>query len=280
MRNTLLTALLAAFLISIPASAQPKVPSSISFGGQTITFDRPDLYERMDRELISFCYMHTTTTLMLKRSERLFHVVLPIMKEYGIPEDLKYLMCIESNLDPQAVSPAGAAGLWQFMASSAKEFGLEVNTNVDERYNIEKETEAACKYLKRLYSRYGDWMTVAACYNAGPAGIATRLSDQHQKSAMNLWLVPETSRYMFRILACKMLFENPSAFGFNITLADCYRYEAPKEVVTVSAPIPDLVKFAEEHGVSYLELRLANLWLRESKLNNTTKKVYKIVIPR
>jgi hypothetical protein len=258
----------------------PRVPESIVFAGETIRFDRSDLYERMDRELLTFTYMHTTSILMLKRSDRIFKIVVPILRRYGVPEDLKYLMVIESNLDPQAVSPAGAAGLWQFMSAAGKEYGLEVNSNVDERYHIEKATIAACRYLKRSYARFGDWMSVAASYNAGPAAIASRMDAQQEKKAADLWLLNETSRYIFRMLAAKMMFEDPTAFGFNVPEEDRYPVMQVKEVVDVSEPIPDLVAFAKEHGVSYAQLRRANLWLRESKLNNNSHRSYEIIIPK
>lgn len=208
----------------------PAVPKQIIFAGDTIRFDRSDLYERMDRELISFTYMHSNSILMLKKSDRYFRMVEPILRQNGIPDDLKYLMAIESNLNQKAYSPAGAAGLWQFTKTTGKEYGLVIDAEVDERYNIEKETIAACKYLRRAYEKYGDWMTVAASYNAGQAGISRRLTDQRQKSAMDLWLVEETSRYMFRVLSAKMFFENPSAFGFNVKDFEKYPCYSPKEV--------------------------------------------------
>ena len=279
MKRILLTAAAAVILASSAAAQPPQVPESIRFAGQTITFDRPDLYERMDRELITFTYMHTNSTLMLKRSNRIFHEVEPILEKNGIPDDLKYLMVIESNLDPASVSPAGAAGLWQFMAATARQYGLEVNSNVDERYNTEKATEAACKYLKDAYARYGDWMTVAASYNAGMGSISTKLNDQREDSALDLWLVTETSRYMFRILAAKMMFEDPMSFGFHVTDADKYMYREPRKVVTVTDTISNLVAFAGEHGTSYARLKEANLWLREDKLNDSSHKVYYIIIP-
>ena len=257
----------------------PKVPSYVVFAGDTVRFDRPDLYERMDRELISFTYMHSNSTLMLKRSKRIFSRVVPILKENGIPEDLKYLMAIESNLDPKALSSAGAAGLWQFMKSAAQTYSLEVNAEVDERYNIEKETVAACKYLKDSKRRYSDWMTVAASYNAGPGGISKRLEDQQEDTALDLFLREETARYMFRVLAAKLFFENPGAFGFYVSEADMYppiRYKT----VEVSGPIENLVDFAKQHGTSYFLLKESNLWLRDNKLLNKAGKTYKILIPR
>lgn len=259
----------------------PSVPKMIVFAGDTIRFDRQDIYERMDRELISFTYMHTNSTLMLKRSERIFAKVVPILRANGVPEDLKYLMAIESNFDPKALSSAGAAGLWLFTKSTAKEYGLEVSSEVDERYHIEKETVAACKYLLKAYDKYGDWMTVAASYNGGQNGISKRIENQRQCKAMDLWLVEETSRYMFRILTAKMFFEDPASFGFYVREKDKYPVEPkPKEIVSVSGPIENLVDFAEEHGIRYATLKGANLWLRDSKLTNKAGKTYEIVIPR
>lgn len=257
----------------------PAVPKQIIFAGDTIRFDRSDLYERMDRELISFTYMHSNSILMLKKSDRYFRMVEPILRQNGIPDDLKYLMAIESNLNPKAYSSAGAAGLWQFTKTTGKEYGLIIDAEVDERYNIEKETVAACKYLRRAYEKYGDWMTVAASYNAGQGGISRRLSDQRQKSALDLWMVEETSRYMFRVLSAKMFFETPAAFGFNVNDFEKYPCYSPKEVVTVSGAIASLVDFAEEHGVTYYQLKEANLWLRDNKLLNKAGHTYKIIIP-
>ncbi len=255
----------------------PQVPAFIDFAGQTYRFDRPDLYERMDRELINFTYAHTNSTLMLKRAERIFRQVVPILQKNGIPEDLKYLMAIESNLDPKSVSTAGAAGLWQFLKGTGRSYGLEVTDEVDERYHIAKSTEAACKYLKEAYAKYGDWMTVAASYNAGQGGISQRITNQRQKKAMDLFLPAETSRYMFRILTAKYFFEHPEDFGFHVQ--DSYPYIAPRETVTVSEPIPNLTDFAEEHGTTYFFLKEANLWLRSDKLTNKAAKTYRIVIP-
>ena len=266
-------------LSSYISNAQPKVPEYMVFAGDTVRFDRADLRERMDRELLSFCYMHSTSVLMIKRANRYFPQIEPLLRVSGVPDDLKYLMAIESNLDPKALSAAGAAGFWQFMKETAKGYGLHVDSEVDERYNIEKATLAACKYLKQAYAKYGDWMTVAASYNAGQAGITKRLADQHQESAMDLWLVEETSRYMFRILAAKTYFENPSAFGFTFTPEDLYPYIPVSEEVTVNGPIESLVDFAEKHGVSYMDLKNANLWLRDSKLVNKEHRTYLIAIP-
>ncbi len=257
----------------------PPVPRFVVFAGDTVRFNRSDLYERMDRELIAFTYSHINSLLMLKRSERYFRQVEPILKLYDVPDDLKYLMAIESNLSPKALSTAGAAGLWQFTKVTGREYGLVIDNEVDERYNIEKETIAACQFLKKAYARYGDWMTVAASYNAGQGGISKRLTDQRQKSALDLLLVEETSRYMFRVLVAKLFFEKPESFGFKVGQYDKYPYYPPKNTVTVSGPIESLVDFAEKNGCSYFQLKEANLWLRDNKLVNKAGHTFTIIIP-
>lgn len=256
-----------------------KVPDSITFAGETIRFDRTDMRERLDRELIAFTYSHSTSILMLKRAGRFFPQVEPILKSYGLPDDLKYLMVIESNLDPQSVSSAGAAGLWQFTAATARQYGLEVNSNVDERYNTAKATDAACRYLKAAYAKYGEWLTVAASYNAGQAGISSKLEKQHRKNATDLWLPNETSRYMFRLLVAKLMFQHPEEFGFRLESDDIYPFIPAKDTICVTEPVPDLVEFAERYGISFYQLKQANLWLRESQLNNASHRRYEIIIP-
>ena len=257
----------------------PAVPRMIVFAGDTVRLTRPDIRERLDRELIAFTYSHSASLLMLKRSRRIFEQIVPILQLHGIPEDLKYLMAIESNLDPKALSPAGAAGLWQFMKASGREYGLVIDEEVDERYNIEKATEAACAYLKTAYSKFGSWMNVAAGYNGGMAGLAKKLSDQKQDDAMDLWMVEETSRYMYRVLVAKMFFENPSSFGFTISPAGYYPSLKVKERLTLAEGIPSLVDFAIAHGTSYKRLKEANLWLRDNKLVNKAQRTYTILIP-
>ena len=172
---------------------------------------------------------------------------------------------------------AGAAGLWQFTKATAKDYGLEVNAEVDERYHIEKETEAACKYLLRAYARYQDWALVAASYNCGTGGLSRRIEEQRRTSFDQLWLPEETTRYVYRILVAKMLFEAPASFGFDVP--ERYPYIAPLQTVTTAEPIPSLVDFAEKYGVSYADLKRANLWLRDSKLTNKEHKNYRIAIP-
>lgn len=278
--------LVAAFCLTITYAANgqanahfhsPNPPKTMVFAGQTITFDSPDMYERMDRELISFCYMHSNSTLMLKKADRYFSIVEPILARERIPDDFKYLMAIESNLDPSALSSAGAAGLWQMLKATGQKYGLEVNSEVDERYHPQKETKAACAYLREAYNIFGDWITVAASYNAGINGIASRVENQKQSSAFDLWMPSETSRYIFRILAAKIFFENPSLFGFNIDHEDYYPRLNPREV-KVDGPISSLVDFAAQNGVSYYAIKSANIWLRSDKLSNTSGKTYIIYI--
>ena len=201
------------------------------------------------------------------------------LERHNMPLELKYIPIIESALNPNAVSPAGAGGLWQFMKGTAQELGLEVNGEVDERYHIEKETEAACRYLKNAYARYGDWLTVAASYNAGQGGISRRRAEQKQQSALDLWMPEETSRYIFRILAAKRFFMNPASFGFESAVKERYPEIPVREIVTVSGPVESWADFAIEHGTSYYQLRMANLWIRDLKLTNKKNLLYRVIIP-
>lgn len=256
----------------------PTVPTYVMFDGEKIDLRRYDRRERMDREMMAFTYMHSTTMLLIKRANRYFPIVEPILKANGIPDDFKYLMVIESNLNNVARSPAGAAGLWQFMPATAREYGLEVNENVDERYDIEKATEAACKYFKKAYAKYGDWMAVSAAYNAGQARISSQLEKQLANHAMDLWLVEETSRYMFRLLAAKEIFSNPQRYGFLLKREHLYP-PIPYKKVTVNTPIDNLADYARKQGITYAQLRDANPWLREMSLKNKSGKTYVLLIP-
>ncbi len=254
------------------------VPANATFAGQTIDLTRYDLRERMDRELMSFTYMHSTTMLTVKRANRYFPIIEPILKEKGLPDDFKYLAVIESNLNPLAKSPAGAAGIWQFMQTTGRQFGLEVNANIDERYHIEKETRAACDYLKEAYGKYGNWLTVAASYNAGQARITKQLEKQLVSHATDLWLVEETSRYMFRLLAAKAVFSNPQQFGFLLKSEQLYPI-IPYAEHTVTTGIDDLAQFAKGQGVTYAQLKDANPWLRDTFLQNKSGRTYVLKIP-
>ncbi len=259
-------------------TASVKIPESMFFAGEKITFDRYDKYERMDRELNSFTYFHSTTLLLLKRANRFFPIIEPILKQQGLPDDLKYLMVIESSLDPRAVSPAKAVGLWQFLQSTGKQYGLEVTSEVDERYHIEKSTVAACRYLKDVYGKHGSWSAAALSYNGGQTRITTALREQRAEEALDLWLVEETTRYYYRMLAIKQIFEQPQQYGFILKPADLYKPMEYKKV-TVSHSIPDLVTFAQENEITYAQLKDFNSWLRSDKLSNASGKTYTILIP-
>jgi len=261
-----------------PTTFSPEIPLTLSFAGKNIDFDRYDMYERLDRELSSLTYLHSTTMLYIKRANRYFPIIVPILKQNGIPEDFKYMAVIESNLSERAVSPAKAVGLWQFLESTGKSYGLEVGAEVDERYHIEKSTVAACKYLKEAYSKYKDWVTVAASYNAGMGRISSELSKQQASSSMDLWLVEETSRYFFRMIACKEVMENPGRYGFSLKAHQLYKPIECKEI-TVDSSVPDWVTFAQDNGITYYQLRDFNTWIRSSSLINKTGKLYKVKIP-
>lgn len=257
----------------------PPVPRKINFAGKEYDFDRSDLYERLDRELSQMCYSHSVTMLMLKRANRYFPVIAPILKKNGVPEDLVYLACIESSLSPRAYSPAKAAGIWQFLASTAKQYGLEVNDYVDERYNIEKATAAAARYLKSSYAKYGNWESAMASYNGGQARITKELDSQLADSSFDLWLAEETTRYPFRVFAAKAIMENPAKYGFNL-LADQFYAPVQYTVETVTETIDDLPQWALDHGTTYAMLREYNPWLRAKSLPVTGGKTYKIKVPK
>ena len=259
-------------------TASPEVPLTLSFAGKNIEFDRFDMYERLDRELSSITYLHSTTLLCFKRANRIFPIIVPILKQNGIPEDFKYLMVIESNLSERAVSSAKAVGLWQFIESTGKMYGLEINDDVDERYHIEKSTVAACKYLKDAYAKYNDWVAVALSYNAGMGRISSELDKQQVSSSLDLLLVEETSRYFFRIIACKEVMENPQRYGYSLKAHQLYKPIDCKEI-TINSGIPDWISFALENGITYSQLKTFNIWLRGTTLTNKSGKLYKIKIP-
>lgn len=260
------------------AAPSPTVPQSIQFCGKDISLDRTDMFERYDRELTSLVYGHGNTLLMLKRANKYFPVMAPILKANGIPEDFLYLACVESTLSNRAYSPAKAAGIWQFLASTGQSYGLEVNDEVDERYNLEKATAAACSYFKKAYSKYGDWPTVMASFNGGMGRISGELGKQMQNSSFDIYLTEETSRYVFRIMALAEIFKNPAAFGFRL-LPEQFYQPVEYETVTVSGPVEDWVAWAKNHGISYAQLREENPWIRSTKLTNRERKTYKVRVP-
>ena len=257
----------------------PRIPSTVEFAVKKIDMSRTDMYERLDRELTAMAYTHGNTLLQIKRANRYFPVMEPILKKNGVPADLLYLACIESTLNPRAVSPAKAAGLWQFMPSTAKEYGLEVNEYVDERFDPVKSTEAACRYLKKAYDRYGgNWENAAASYNAGMGRVSSELTNQQVQSAYDLWLADETMRYIYRLIAAKLLMEHAPEFGFTLSADQLYQpYEY--RTVNVSGAVDDWAKWATENGTTYYLLREHNPWIRSRSLPNKQGKTYTINIP-
>lgn len=258
----------------------PTIPSSMTLCGQKIDLDRTSNYERFDRELTSLAYTHGNTLLVIKRANRYFPVLAPILRKNGVPEDLLYLAVTESMLNPRAVSPAKAGGIWQFMPSTAKEYGLEVSDEVDERFHPEKATAAACRYMKNALARYGgSWTSVMASYNAGMNRISSQLDAQLADDALDLYLNEETSRYPFRVMAYKTIMENPAAYGFILSADQLYQ---PREVteVTVNGPVESWAQWAADHGVSYSDLRDENPWIRAPKLSNKAGKSYVVRVPK
>lgn len=260
------------------AITPPEVYDEVSFANEKIKLDRIDLRERMDRELMSFSYMHSSSILMIKRANRFFPKIERILRENNVPDDLKYLMVIESAMNPRAKSGAGAAGFWQFMMGTAKDYGLEVNSEIDERYNIEKATVAACKYLSDAHAKYGSWITAAASYNAGQRRISNELSRQEVDNAFDLWLVEETSRYIFRLIGAKQLLEDPKRFGFYLTSDQLYPEIKFKSIKT-NQPILDLIEFAKKNNTTYALLKEYNPWIISTKIENKARKMYSIDIP-
>ncbi len=253
-------------------------PDSLYFAGERVPLENFDVRESLDMEIHKIAYWHAEMFLYIKRANRYFPVIEPILKKNGIPDDFKYLCVTESGLT-NAVSPAKAEGFWQFMAPTAKQYGLEVNDEVDERYHLVKATNAACKYLKAKYSKFGDWAVTAAAYNAGDNGIDRFINYQDENSYFDLALFTETSRYLYRALAIKLIMENPKMYGFNFTKKDLYPMIETKEVEIDSA-ITDLTAFAKSQGTNYKMLKLFNPWLRDKKLENKKKNKYIIDIPK
>ena len=257
----------------------PEVPTSMEFAGEKIDLTRSDLRERMDREILTFTYSHINTQLMLKRANRLFPVIEPILKQQGLPDDFKYMMIIESNGDIYARSGVGAAGLWQIMPATGKQYGLEVNNSIDERYNIEKATRVACRHLKHSYKLTGDWLTSAASYNAGDAGVSKRMASQKESKAINTCLVPETSRYIFRILTAKLIFSDPARYGFLLKSSDLYPPVAMADTLEVNDAVINFTDIAKSNGLNFMQLRDANPWIRSTSVKNSSRKSYKVLIP-
>ena len=252
-------------------------PVKLDFAGEETPLKIADVIERFDRELLVNVNLHASTILAIKRANRAFPVIEPILKKNGIPDDFKYLAVIESGL-VNVVSPAGARGIWQFMPETAKERGMEVNENVDQRYDLEKSTQAACSYFLSAKGKFGSWTLAAASYNGGMTGVNKQIDIQKVTNYYDLLLTEETSRYVFRILALKEIMENPVKYGFTIAPEDLYGI-LPTKKIEIDSTITDLADFAKGQGINYKILKIHNPWLRETKLLNDTGKKYQIEIP-
>ena len=250
----------------------------IYFADERVPLEMFNIRERYERELLSNTYFHSNTMVLLKRSKRWFPVIEPILQKYGVPEDFKYLCVIESNLS-NVVSPAGAAGFWQFMKSTAQEYGLEINKEIDMRYNVELETEAACKYFLKAHERFGSWTLVAAAYNAGSSRVSKFMKEQGVTSYYDMLMAEETERYVFRILAIKTIFENPEKYGIYVSNSLAYEPYKYKNVI-VKENIDNLAEFAKKHDITYKLLKVFNPWLRSNTLTVKKGKVYEIKIPK
>lgn len=254
-----------------------KLSPDLNLAGEKVPLDKPDIKERMDRELLVNTYWQSNGLLLIKRANKYFPILEPLLKKHGLPDDFKYLAVAESALIDET-SSAGAAGFWHFMKATGKEYGLEINSNVDERYNIEKSTEVAAEYLKKSKERFGTWTLAAAAYNAGNARVARSLETQQVTSYYDVLLPDETERYVFRIIALKEVLSNPKSYGFIYDESDLYTLTKTK-TVQVDTVITNIAAFAKHFGTNYKELKLHNPWLRENNLNNASRKMYEIKIP-
>ncbi len=253
------------------------IPVNQDFAGEKVPMDMFYVREAFDRELITNVYWHSSTLFMLKRANRYFPVIEPILAKNNIPDDFKYIVLAESNLT-NTQSPSGAVGYWQFLKATGQMYGLEINDEIDERYNLEKSTEAACKYLSDSYRTYKNWTLTAASYNSGPDNISKPMAAQQESSFYDLLLNPETSRYIYRILAIKEVFADPAKYGFHYRSKDLYP-EIPCKKIAIDSGIRDLAAFARLQGINYKILKEFNPWLRKSFLTNKSKKVYILDIP-
>lgn len=252
-------------------------PDSIDFAGEKTPLHIYDVKERMDRELLINVNLHSSTILIIKRANKAFPIIEPILAKYNVPDDFKYLAVIESSL-LNAVSSAGARGIWQFMPETAREKGMEVSETVDERYHLVKSTEAACKYLLSAKEKFGSWTLAAASYNGGMSGVTKQIEFQQVNNYYDLLLNEETARYVFRILALKEIMKNPVLYGYEIPKKELYE-NLPVKKVEVDSTISDLAIFAKGQGINYKILKYHNPWLRDKKLDNPKKKKYEIEIP-
>ncbi len=260
-----------------PIGEQPYIPDSLYFAEENVPVHFNDVKESLDRELLSNVYWHSQTILLLKRAHRFFPLIEPILKQYGVPDDFKYIPVIESGF-LNIGSSAGARGYWQLVEATAKENGLEINEDIDERNHIEKSTIAACKFFKKAFQKFNSWPMVAASYNMGITGLSNQVQNQGTTNFYDLWLNTETGRYVFRIIAMKLIFENPEMYGIVIPKKNLYK-PIPTNDITIDSSITNLFSFAKSQGLSYKAFKTANPWLVSTKLSNKTNKQYTIKIP-
>lgn len=255
----------------------PFIPIEINFCGEPVPISYFDVLESLERELLVNTYWHSNTIMLLKKAPRFFKEIEPILKANKVPDDFKYMMVAESGLLDVA-SPAGAAGQWHFLEETAREYDLEVNDEVDERYNLEKSTEAACKYLLKSYEKYKNWTLVAASYNGGRRGIDRQIEKQGETSYFDLLFAEETGRYVYRIIALKLIFESPETYDFQLSKEEIYPI-IPYQLIRVDSSISDIGAFARAYGTNYKILKMLNPWLRDKQLTNLRKKEYIIKVP-
>lgn len=252
------------------------IPKSLSFAGENVPLKRIDVKEQLERELIVNTFYHSSTILLLKNIDRYFSIIEPILKKNNIPDDFKYLAVAESRLSPTVVSPSGAVGLWQFLKGTAKDCKLEVNKEVDERYNIEKSTQAACDYLNYQYKYFKNWTNVAASYNTGRKNVTNQFERQKANYYYDILWNQETARYVYRIIAMKVVINNPTTYGFYVSK----KHPIIKtNKIKVKGAIKSWADFAHKHKTSYKTLKNFNPWLRESYLTNKDDKTYEITLP-
>lgn len=253
------------------------IPDDLNFAGEAAPLLDPEVMERVDREFLVNTYWQSNAVLLMKRAKKYFPIIEPILAKNGVPDDFKYLAVAESGLQ-NVVSPAGATGFWQIMRATGREYGLEVNDNVDERYHVEKSTQVACDYLKKWKDRFGSWTLTAAAYNAGPGAIQKYLKMQQVDNYYDLLLGQETGRYVFRIMAIKEILSSPEKYGFQLEKEDYYT-QVPTFKVEVDTAVTNWADFAGLYEINYKILKRHNPWLRESHLNNSSRKKYIIEIP-
>lgn len=251
-----------------------KTPKELNFAGEKVPLHKNDIKERIDREFLVNTYWQSNGLLLIKRSHKYFPIIEPILTKHNIPNDFKYLAVIESGLQ-NVTSPAGAKGFWQLMPGTAKDYGLEVNNNVDERYHIEKATEAACQYLLKSKEKFGTWTKAAAAYNIGNRGLEKRLEEQKVDSYYDVLLPGETARYVPRIVAIKEILSKPYDYGFSFDKNDLYQLTSYK-TVEVDTAITNIADFALKFDTNYKEVKILNPWLKENFLNNSSRKLYRI----